>query len=1132
MADKALERPAADFLHGCVRKEGLLGGWVRPWRVTARQLRVLSSITAWHPGEYRQMATCTSGISVELRTDARVVELEVRVDPLPKHSADVLKWADIPLDALVDGFSYDVDDRHVGPVMPGPGEHVLRFELFDPDESGSQATLPGLGSLRTLRIWLPALRGCEVRNLRLQGEAHPVAPRPSLVVLADSLSQGFLTGDPAMSFPSLLGKRLRVDVVNQGIGGQVFQPGWVADLARVVPDPKNVIVELGGNYRYEPCGRDRTEREIRGMMNDVGEAWPEASIWLITPTFHDEGGMWPTHPKSCFWDLYDICRRVLRGRERMHLVDGLDLMDADLSLLADDGHPTEEGARQIASRMANVIEHRRMREEDEPSAEAPGGYVLRPGDATAESRKAKAAALAVLRDAPDSLLGLRDTVASGFGEVVHASEGAVLVRTPDEDWALWAPDLALGRRLIEDVVAGWEPRARLVTLYQPELVDVAKEALGFDASRAYELVAGLDPGTEDDALLAGRDIRPLNEAFAFVVRSTYPFASVMVEGELEALLASGRILGGFEPDGTLAGYIGEHAEGATGLLEVFPEHRGRGWAKALEVAKARQLAGEGRLAWGQVFPENEASLALQRSLGISVRGGGYYVYASEGAASFDEGGAADGQGKRAPAHAAGEKGAASVFGRGHELELEFNDICMGLGGDVASRKAADEWLATTDALYHGGPVSWALTPKIFTRSEAAELARIAETTARIMDKLTARFLADEGFRKLFGLSPEMERLCLTQAGYEQLIPIMRADIFLNEETGAFQFCEINTDGSAGINATVEITKAIQSTETYREFARRHPAIETYDVERTACDAVLACYESWDKAGRDGHPREQPQVLFVDYDESASHGEVDSLCRRFAEAGISARFADIHDLRIEDVDGRERLVDSVGPVDCVWRRAVTSEMLDKPCPGADALIEAGRRDLACLVGSFRTWPVATKTVFAVLWGDSVADVLDADELAFVREHVPETRLLAPDTDLAPYQDKDAWILKPAGGYNSMGVLSGLEATQDEWADALEKTRQGGGVIQRYAPQYATPMVVGGRLPEGAGYTDMAARAADRLEHALDFAPANNMEGLFLFNGRFGGVYTRCGYQATIGEWTNRFHMGCLVVDDEA
>ena len=37
---------------------------------------------------------------------------------------------------------------------------------------------------------------------------------------------------------------------------------------------------------------------------------------------------------------------------------------------------------------------------------------------------------------------------------------------------------------------------------------------------------------------------------------------------------------------------------------------------------------------------------------------------------------------------------------------------------------------------------------------------------------------------------------------------MRADIFLNEETGAFQFCEINTDGSAGINATVAFFREI------------------------------------------------------------------------------------------------------------------------------------------------------------------------------------------------------------------------------------------------------------------------------------------------------------------------------------
>ena len=123
-----------------------------------------------------------------------------------------------------------------------------------------------------------------------------------------------------------------------------------------------------------------------------------------------------------------------------------------------------------------------------------------------------------------------------------------------------------------------------------------------------------------------------------------------------------------------------------------------------------------------------------------------------------------------------------------------------------------------------------------------------------------------------------------------------------------------------------------------------------------------------------------------------------------------------------------------------------------------------------------------------------------------------------TSLADVRDEDA--LRAAR----------LEATPERWREALRETAAVGGIVQRYAPQYATPMAIGGRLVEGAGYTDMEAREADRRAHATDFAPANNMEGLYLFCGRFSGVYTRCGYQPTIGEWTNRFHMGCLVVDE--
>ena len=111
------------------------------------------------------------------------------------------------------------------------------------------------------------------------------------------------------------------------------------------------------------------------------------------------------------------------------------------------------------------------------------------------------------------------------------------------------------------------------------------------------------------------------------------------------------------------------------------------------------------------------------------------------------------------------------------------------------------------------------------------------------------------------------------------------------------------------------------------------------------------------------------------------------------------------------------------------------------------------------------------------------------------------------------------MKPSGGYNSVGVLAGLDATDEVWADALAKTAERGGVIQSYAPQYRTP-VLRGTLVEG----EHRGKPTDADE--LGFADASNMEGLFLFNGKFAGVYTRCGFANTIGEWTSRLNMAAF------
>ena len=453
------------------------------------------------------------------------------------------------------------------------------------------------------------------------------------------------------------------------------------------------------------------------------------------------------------------------------------------------------------------------------------------------------------------------------------------------------------------------------------------------------------------------------------------------------------------------------------------------------------------------------------------------------------------------------------------LETEFEQVVRAHGGDMEGRRAGDAYLAGTHARYHGDPTPWALMPKIFDAATMALLRDAAETTYSIMDKVTRAYVADPALRAAFGFDSAFAQLCALPCGYDCQIPLARVDIFLNEETGAFKFCEFNTDGSAGMVTVDEVNRAVAQAPSWTEFAAAHPGLSTFSVCESWVDALLETYAEWLAAG--GNGPKTPAVAIVDYAESIDADDVQHFVELFAARGISARFTDVRDLRIADEGDDAHLADAEGAIDLVWRRAVTSELWEKPCDGRAALIASVERNLACAAGGFRTWPCATKTIFALLWGDEVQALLSDDEVAFVREHVPFTEVLGPQSDLSRFAERARWIVKPAGGYNSVGVLAGLDATDDEWRQALKVAARDGGIIQEYAEQYRTPCLRG-TLVEGEHRGSVDADLADEL----GFAPASNMEGLFLFRGKFAGVYTRAGFANTIGEWTSRLNVGCF------
>lgn len=367
----------ADLVRGAHDVTTTKDGWLRPCRFAPVQLHALTSCMAWHPGLYRQMARTTAGVCLRFATDATEVSLGVRydvepsgttavLDNIPKRAAAVRRQADDDAQLVYDlrdhsvafgpydGFSVVVDGRVLGAAFPRFG--VLRADLRDPqrDPGDGVIALPGLGTRHEVTIWLPCLRGCEVCDLRTNGTyVEPLGERPRLLVIGDSIGQGFCCGDPALSWPAILADQLGLELVNQSLAGQVFQPTSL--IAADVPGVKHVVIELGLNYRWERCSSSVVKQDVRGVLIEASHRWSDAHIWIVTPLWFNRNSS-PITEGSC----YDMVGRIIRDAAQRYdatVVDGLTLMDHNSALFEDGSvHPGAKGHEQIAMRLLERME--------------------------------------------------------------------------------------------------------------------------------------------------------------------------------------------------------------------------------------------------------------------------------------------------------------------------------------------------------------------------------------------------------------------------------------------------------------------------------------------------------------------------------------------------------------------------------------------------------------------------------------------------------------------------------------------------------------------------------------------------------------------------------------------------------
>ena len=443
------------------------------------------------------------------------------------------------------------------------------------------------------------------------------------------------------------------------------------------------------------------------------------------------------------------------------------------------------------------------------------------------------------------------------------------------------------------------------------------------------------------------------------------------------------------------------------------------------------------------------------------------------------------------------------------LEYQYHEIIRGNEELHAPEdRGIKDYLNQSTAKYHNRVVGTLYVPKLFTHRQTRMFDRLIRELYGIFDKVIAHYVEDADYRALFGFPKELEELILQQPLYTRNIPMSRIDLFLNEQTGAFKFCEFNTDGASAMNEDRELNLAFAQSLAYREFAKTHEC-QTYELFDSWVDEALQIYREYAQDAQ-----ALPRVAIVDFLENATINEFYIFKESFERQGCEVTVCDMRDLRF---DGEHCYTEQFGSIDLVYRRAVTSDILSH-MGDSQEFLHAFRSGKLCVLGDFRTQIVHNKILYKILHMEETMRFLTAFERAFVRAHIPLTMSLHELFDgkhealrANVMNHKDGWIIKPEDSYGSKGVHAGVELdSTEEWQQAVLAAKDLPYVLQEFCTPYRLDNIV--FRPDGWRWTD-----------------TSNLTGLFVYNGQFHGIYSRISYEQVISTQYNEMSLPTIIVD---
>ena len=302
-----------NFYFGAYSFEERDDGYLQAFQYTKEQMEYFKgAFDFWYD---RCMATTAK--TIEMKTDAQKISFEYKF--LWKGSEDSFE---LMIDGLITKIDYVKDVKEEG---------KLEWQLP--------------AGMKNVVIYLPADATLLIRNFEIDSKAERPVKNEKVLWLGDSITQGFGPLRSAQTYVSVANRLLNYDIINQGIGGYVYDKKSLLKMPDYTPD--KIIVALGTNQYGSETMKD-VEEYYKTLMKIYGNEIP---VLCISPLWRGD----KPEDSAIFQRFCDNIKKIAGSYKNVKVVDGFKLVPHLSEYYLDNLHPNCLGTETYGRNLVEEI---------------------------------------------------------------------------------------------------------------------------------------------------------------------------------------------------------------------------------------------------------------------------------------------------------------------------------------------------------------------------------------------------------------------------------------------------------------------------------------------------------------------------------------------------------------------------------------------------------------------------------------------------------------------------------------------------------------------------------------------------------------------------------------------------------